>query len=39
LSWLACGLRMEVCCAGQRIVTSPVQSIEVDRSRDLPGPF
>ena len=39
LSWLACGLRMEICCGGQRIVTSPVQSIEVEGSQDLPGPF
>lgn len=39
LSWLGCGLRMEVCVDGQRIVTSPVQSIEVQPSRTLPGPF
>ena len=39
LSWLACGLRMEVCSGGQRIVTSPVQSIEVEGNRALPGPF
>ena len=39
LSWLGCGLRMEVCSGGQRIVTSPVQSIEVERETTLPGPF
>ena len=38
LSWLGCGLRMEVCSGGQRIVTSPVQSIEVEQQADL-GPF
>ena len=38
LSWFGCGLRMEVCAAGQRIVTSPVQSIEVQRGQ-TPGPF
>ena len=39
LSWLGCGLRMEVCSDGQRIVTSPVQSIAVERDINLPGPF
>ncbi len=39
LSWLGCGLRMEVCSEGQRIVTSPVQSIELQRDDGLPGPF
>ena len=39
LAWLGCGLRMEVCSDGQRIVTSPVQSIEVRKDTDLPGPF
>ena len=39
LSWLGCGLRMEVCSGGQRIVTSPVQSIEVEQQREVPGPF
>ena len=38
LSWFGCGLRMEVCSDGQRIVTSPVQSIEVQRDVS-PGPF
>lgn len=37
LSWFGCGLRMEVCTEGQRIVTSPVQSIEVQcASRTVP---
>ena len=36
LSWLGCGLRMEVCSDGQRIVTSPVTSIEVERQPELP---
>ena len=39
LSWLGCGLRMEICSQGQRIVTSPVKSIEVRRDAELPGPF
>ena len=39
LSWFGQGLRMEICSDGQRIVTSPVQSIEVCRDADLPGPF
>ena len=38
LSWFGCGLRMEVCAEGQRIVTSPVQSIEVRRDEAV-GPF
>ena len=39
LSWLGSGLRMEVCVDGQRIVTSLVQSIEVQTDGPLPGPF
>ena len=39
LAWLGCGLRMEICSDGQRIVTSPVQSIAVERDTKLPGPF
>ena len=39
LSWFGCGLRMEVCADGQRIVTSPVQSIEVQHGQTVPGPF
>ena len=39
LSWLGRGLRMEVCSEGKRIVTSPVQSIEVQRDARQPGPF
>ena len=38
LSWFGRGLRMEVCAAGQRIVTSPVQSIAVQRG-EAAGPF
>ena len=29
ISWLGIGLRMEICCNGQRIVTSPVRSFEI----------
>ena len=36
VSWLGCGLRMELAFADQRIVTSPVRSIEVERSAGLP---
>ena len=39
LSWLGCGLHMEVCVGGQHIVTSPIQSIEVQPDDSLPGPF
>lgn len=39
LSWFGHGLRMEIYSDGQRIVTSPVQSIKVCRDADLPGPF
>ena len=39
LSWFGHGLRMEIYSDWQRIVTSPVQSIEVCRDADLPGPF
>ena len=39
LSWLGCGLRMEVCSEGQRIITSPVQSIKVQRNARQPDPF
>ncbi len=38
LAWFGRGLRMEVCAAGQRIVTSPVQSIAVQRG-EAAGPF
>ncbi|HZN11850.1 MAG TPA: hypothetical protein VFC61_09230 [Blastocatellia bacterium] len=31
MGWLGVGLRIEVCCAGQRIVTSPVQSLRIER--------
>ena len=39
LAWLGCGLRMEVCSNGQRIITSPVRSIAIERDTELPGPF
>jgi hypothetical protein len=39
LAWLGCGLRMEVCSGGQRIVTSPVRSIAIECDTELPGPF
>ena len=39
LAWLGCGLRMEVCSDGQRIVTSPVCSIAIEHDSELPGPF
>lgn len=29
LAWVGVGLRMEICCNGQRIVTSPVRSFEI----------
>jgi hypothetical protein len=29
VAWLGVGLRMEICCNGQRIVTSPVRSFEI----------
>ncbi|MFN0088557.1 MAG: hypothetical protein ACKVX9_24420 [Blastocatellia bacterium] len=31
MGWLGIGLRIEFCAGGQRIVTSPVQSIRIDR--------
>ena len=40
MAWLGCGLRMEICSEGhQRIVTSPVRSIEIQKDSCLPGPF
>ena len=38
LSWIGTGFRMEFHYAGQRIVTSPVSSVEV-RCDPVPGPF
>ena len=32
MGWLGVGLRIEICFAGQRIVTSPVQSLHVERA-------
>ena len=31
MGWIGIGLRMEICANGQRIVTSPVQSLRVER--------
>ena len=39
MAWLGCGLRMEIYSKGQRIVTSPVRSIEIQQDSCLPGPF
>ncbi|HZS05732.1 MAG TPA: hypothetical protein VFD58_12910 [Blastocatellia bacterium] len=30
IGWIGIGLRMEICAKGQRIVTSPVQSLSVE---------
>jgi len=38
-AWLGRGLRMEICARGQRIVTSPVDHIELRKDSSLPGPF
>ena len=32
MGWVGIGLRMEICAAGQRIVTSPVSSLLVERA-------
>lgn len=32
MGWLGIGLRIEICAGGQRIVTSPVKSLRVERS-------
>ena len=32
MGWLGIGLRIELCANGQRIVTSPVQSLSIERS-------
>lgn len=37
--WIGRGLRMEICSAGQRILTSRVQSMEIQEDPSLPGPF
>lgn len=31
MGWLGIGLRIEICAGGQRIVTSPVKSLRVER--------
>jgi hypothetical protein len=33
MGWLGVGLRIEICLKGQRIVTSPVQSLGVEREQ------
>lgn len=38
VSWIGAGFRMEFHHAGQRIVTSPVRTVEV-ASESVPGPF
>ena len=37
--WIGCGMRMEISANDRKIVTSPVRSVEVLESDDLPGPF
>ena len=37
--WIGPGLRMEICSDGLRVVTSRVQSIELQSDHSLPGPF
>ena len=39
ISWIGVGLRLEIGHEGQRIVTSPVRSLEVEDDSSLPGPF
>lgn len=39
MDWLGRGLSMEISARGQRIVTSPVQTIEFRKDSTLPGPF
>ncbi len=31
IGWIGVGLRMEICAAGQRIITSPVQELSIER--------
>ena len=38
LSWFGRGMRMEIYADGQRIITSPVKSIEVEPDTVLSGP-
>ena len=37
--WIGCGMRMEISADDRKIVTSPVRSVEVLETSDLPGPF
>ena len=37
--WIGCGMRMEISADDRKIVTSPVRSVEVQESVDVPGPF
>jgi len=37
--WLGVGLRMEICANGRRTVTSPVQSLRVERPDFGDGQF
>ncbi len=39
LSWIGLGMRMELASQGRRIVTSPVEIVELLDDSDLPGPF
>ena len=39
LSWIGLGMRMELASQGRRIVTSPVEIVEMLDDNDLPGPF
>lgn len=34
MGWIGVGLRVEICYNGQRIVTSPVQSLEVEHAEN-----
>jgi len=37
--WIGEGLRMEICTDENRIITSRVQSMEIEANGSLPGPF
>ena len=37
--WIGCGMRMEISADDRKIVTSPVRSVEVQESVEMPGPF
>ena len=34
MGWLGVGLRIEICAGGQRIVTSPVKSLQIERNEN-----